>query len=185
MKHIMIDLETVNNKADAAIVSIGAVVFDENEIKEEFHINVNTDSCVGNGMSIDHSTLCWWMEQSREARLQAFRYNAVDLITALTGLSSFIEEPQNSQSDVVMWGNGAAFDNAILSLAYDRVKLVQPWCFWNDMCYRTISKLSGIKREQKGTHHNALEDAKSQALHLIEINKACPQFNIFGEEKYK
>lgn len=46
------------------------------------------------------------------------------------------------------------------------VDLELPWKFWNDRCYRTVS--AGFpRRQQTGTHHNALDDAISQTKHLL------------------
>jgi hypothetical protein len=66
-----------------------------------------------------------------------------------------------------LWGNGASFDNAILAHAYARCGATPPWKFWNDRCYRTVAALTATPRQQGGTHHNALDDARSQAEHLI------------------
>ena len=71
---------------------------------------------------------------------------------------------------VRLWGNGASFDNAILSTAYELCELetVQPWRFYNDRCYRTVKSLyPEVAMVRTGTYHNALDDAESQALHLL------------------
>ena len=69
-----------------------------------------------------------------------------------------------------MWGNGAAFDNAILSTAYALCEIEPPWIYWNDRCYRTVKSLNrSIPFIRLGTHHNALSDAESQATHLMQI----------------
>ena len=66
-----------------------------------------------------------------------------------------------------VWGNGATFDNVILSNAYKAAGMEQPWKFWDDRCYRTVKGLlPDIKIERLGTHHNAVYDAMSQARHL-------------------
>ncbi|MBK0004878.1 3'-5' exonuclease, partial [Erwinia sp. S38] len=46
MNHLMIDLETMGNKPNAAIVSIGAVFFepDSGEIGNTFYSNVQLES---------------------------------------------------------------------------------------------------------------------------------------------
>jgi exodeoxyribonuclease VIII len=73
-------------------------------------------------------------------------------------------------NDCKLWGNGASFDNAILANAYAALKMEQPWAFWNDRCYRTIKAMHPKQKQQHlGTHHNALDDAISQAEHLIAI----------------
>ena len=69
-----------------------------------------------------------------------------------------------------MWGNGATFDNVILANAYRGAGLPVPWKFWNDKCYRTIKGFfPQIKLQRIGTHHNAQDDAESQAWHLINM----------------
>lgn len=72
--------------------------------------------------------------------------------------------------DAEVWGNGASFDNVILRGAYARNSTPAPWAWWNDRCYRTIKALHReVPMERLGTHHNALDDAISQALHLIRM----------------
>jgi hypothetical protein len=69
-----------------------------------------------------------------------------------------------------LWGNGAVFDNVILSNAYAACAIDKPWKFWNDKCYRTLKGLyPQIELERTGTHHNALDDAVSQANHAVKI----------------
>ena len=54
--------------------------------------------------------------------------------------------------------------------AYDRAMRHRPWKFWNDRCYRTIKSMHPeVPMPRTGTHHNALDDAKTQALHLMAI----------------
>jgi exodeoxyribonuclease VIII len=72
--------------------------------------------------------------------------------------------------NVLVWGNGASFDNAILAQCYRAVGMDFPWKFWNDRCYRTLKNLVlDVPFERTGTHHNALDDARSQAIHASAI----------------
>jgi len=94
--------------------------------------------------------------------------NAPTISEALGDFSRFCWENQVSG----MWGNGATFDNVIMSNAYKLTGLEQPWKFWYDRCYRTIKSLyPQAQLKRVGTHHNAVDDAESQALHLIDICK--------------
>ena len=69
-----------------------------------------------------------------------------------------------------MWGNGAAFDNVILAVAYKRAWLPVPWSYKNDRCYRTVAALAPeVARPEVGERHNAADDAEAQARHLIEV----------------
>jgi exodeoxyribonuclease VIII len=73
--------------------------------------------------------------------------------------------------DWVLWGNGAAFDNVILRNSYVRCSIEAPWQFWQDRCFRTVASSSPMKRVAEGVAHNALDDAITQAKHLIKICK--------------
>jgi hypothetical protein len=166
----MVDLETMGTAANSAIIAIGAVKFAGTGIKDEFYVNVELDSCVRSGLVIDPGTVMWWMGQSDEAR-KAFKKDNVRLFQALTDFAKFIGAANTAS--VKLWGNGSDFDNVILANAYRAINLDLPWKFYNNRCYRTMKGMfPGIKMERKGVYHNALDDAKSQAEHLIRILNA-------------
>ena len=165
-QNIMVDIETLGTGANSVILSIGAVAFNNEGITSEFYRVVDLQSCMNAGLEIDASTLLWWMNQSDDAR-KLFNSTAREILpVALSKFSGWL--PQNA----CIWGNGASFDNTILANAFDKAGVALPWKYWNDRCYRTVKNLyPNIKLERVGTYHNALDDAKSQALHLIEIAK--------------
>jgi exodeoxyribonuclease VIII len=167
--NVMIDLETMGNSSTAAIIAIGAVEFSKDGLGREFYTTVNLGSAVAAGLTMDASTVLWWMEQSDAARKAAIAAGRCPrpLATALGSLSQWMPV------DAEVWGNGATFDNVILTNAYKSVGLTRPWPFWTDRCFRTLKNLYPHigAPERTGTHHNALDDAKFQALHAIEIFK--------------
>ena len=161
----MLDLETLGNGSRSVIISIGAVEFDPESgaLGREFYVNVDPQSCVSAGLEIDASTVMWWMQQSEAARA-VFKQPAGQLFDALQEFSRWF--PALAQ----VWGNGATFDNVILSNAYRAAGLEQPWKFSADRCYRTLKNLMpDVKQGSVGTAHNALDDAKYQALHAIKL----------------
>lgn len=160
----MLDLETLGTRPGDIILSIGAVKFDvEKGLGEEFYLTIDAESCKAVGQRAQKSTLEWWAKQSPEAREAAFK-GEFSLNIALTKFSMWMPP----LDEAVVWGNGANFDNALLAAAYRAMKMDTPWKFWNDRCYRTISAMFLRTRvERVGTHHNALDDAKTQALRLI------------------
>ena len=166
--NVMLDLETMGTSSTSAIIAIGAVKFSmQDGIIDKFYRSVDLQSCIDLGLTIDGDTLMWWMQQSEEARSQ-FRLKGNPLYNVLNEFSLWL-----GNSDYKIWGNGAAFDNAILANAYKACKLPQPWKFWNDRCYRTVKSInSHVPFKRVGTYHNALDDAESQALHLIDISKS-------------
>lgn len=164
--HVMLDLETFGNGNDAAIVSIGAVKFDQKDILDEFHVGVDARSCQALGLKIDADTIMWWMHPDRaDARAALQALETVDLPSALAGFTDW------AGNDVAsIWGNGSTFDNVILRSAYRACGLEYPVGFWQDQCYRTIKyRAPGIEIVREGTHHDALDDARCQAKHLQAI----------------
>lgn len=165
--HVMLDLETMGNTPDAPIVAIGACRFDKNGVSwDTFYRKITLQSSVDAGAKIDASTVLWWLQQEAEARAELYSGDFVDEWDALCDFANWI----NVHGDVDgIWGNGAAFDNVILAQGFRRHRQNAPWPFWKDRCYRTIKSLSDVEMKREGTHHNALDDAISQAKHLIAI----------------
>ena len=170
--HVMIDIETMGTRPNAPIISIGAVAFDADGITSEFYANVSLGSAVRSGAAIDPNTVMWWMRQNKSAQ-DAFndaQAQTVRLGDALVNMDLWIDWSTVKG----VWGNGATFDNVIMRESYTRLEITCPWPFWNDKCYRTVkSAYPDIALVRAGEHHHALDDAKSQALHLIEINKVA------------
>ena len=167
MLDIMLDLETLGNGPLAAIRAIGAVSFDRHGIDEAcvFYVKVDLESCIAAGLQMDPNTVLWWLGQGDEARAEMIRDKGLPLAEALDYFDAFLAGRQ-----VRVWGNGAAFDNVILASAYRVLGKPAPWKFYNDRCYRTMKSLCPqVPMPRTGTQHNALDDARSQAAHLIEI----------------
>lgn len=167
-QHVMIDLETLGTRPGDTILSIGAVKFNtDTEITEKFYVTISPESCKAAGLRAQKSTLEWWDKQSEAARTAAFK-GEFSLDAALLKLTMWMPP----LDDAVVWGNGANFDNALLAAAYRALKMDVPWHFWNDRCYRTVFALfAKDKKKNVGVEHNALDDAVTQALTLIELAK--------------
>jgi len=169
--HIMVDLETMGTRPNAPIVSIGAVMFNADGIHERLYRNVSLASAVRSGAVIDPNTVMWWMAQSEDARTALVDETAGSIADALRDLGKMVCGPNDAL--VGVWGNGASFDNVIVSESCRRLGMAPLWEFWKDRCYRTVkSAYPDVKLERTGVHHNALSDAETQAEHLIRINEA-------------
>ena len=172
MTHIMLDLETMGNSSNAAIVAIGAVKFDvANGITDSFYQKVDLESAVDNGGVMDPSTVIWWLGQNDAARkeLQAPGCISPSILPTLVEFSAWLGDGLHAR----IWGNGAAFDNVILANAYKNGRMKAPWRHWNDRCYRTVKAMYlGVPKVTPTVAHHALADAEAQARHLIAIAKA-------------
>ena len=164
--HVMLDLETMGTRPNAPIIAIGAVPFDTKGVYPGFYVNIDLESAVNEGHAVvDPKTVLWWMEQSGEAR-SSLRNDKKLIHTALYQFRDWLKTIELEG----VWGNGASFDNVILTETYRRLDMTPPWPFWMDRCYRTMKSLYPlIDMDREGVHHNAMDDAKSQANHLIKI----------------
>jgi exodeoxyribonuclease VIII len=175
--HVMVDLETLGTSPNSVILSLGAVFV--NFEGAEFYKNFSIGSQDPRFFSLSMKTLQWWREQNKEVMLEAFNGK----IHLQDGLSLFKEW---FPADAIIWGNGADFDIAILKYAYEHFGLDTPWSYKNTACLRTIRNMVDMKRVYEAVAeqtkdeplqaHQALHDAKHQALQLREI------FNLLLEE---
>lgn len=164
--HIMLDLETLGTTPNAAIISIGACKFNpwaDGGIDDRFHAHITFESAMKYGRA-DPDTILWWMNtgpHAREAMLAA-QDNAVELDEALSVFADwFGSEP------LLVWGNGAAFDNVILRNAFKATGIECPWGYGYDRCFRTLKNLAMVMKPPfEGVKHDALADAVHQATWL-------------------
>ncbi len=166
-QHVMVDLETLGTSSNAVIISLGAARFSVDGVSSTFYRRVDAQSCVDHGLVADVSTVMWWMQQGEDARA-AFKQKGDTLPAVLQDFGLWVPK------DACLWGNGATFDNVILSNAYKAVGQKTPWPYWGDRCYRTVKALyKHIEADPfTGVKHNAVDDAVHQARHLIKIAAA-------------
>lgn len=185
---LSIDLETLDTTPSAVITQIGLQFFNRDDFDSyyphgvhagrRYSIHVGILSQPSRTMSL--STIKWWLRQDKAAKKQFSEGQArsTSLRRALMYAATAVR--LNSDPDKVrVWGNGAAFDNAILEHAY---KGRQPWRFWNDRCLRTLLDIVGVDLKKEipfvGTPHVAADDAAHQARIVI---RATTLLNEKGE----
>lgn len=167
MDSVMIDLETLDNTATSAIISIGACKFDpeandDKVIGQTLHLHVDWDDAIQNG-TVSGDTLKWWIKQNDESRNAIINAPTVKLATALEMLSMFFK------GSTYIWGNGSTFDISILENAYGRNNA--PWNFFDVRDVRTVVHLAdGMLNKNDfpfiGIKHDASDDAVHQAIYV-------------------
>lgn len=174
---VMVDLETLGRDYDAVFVSIGACEFDPKtgEIGRTFYQNVDWQSSLDEGRTLDAGTLEWWMSQEKEA-LGAILAPGIPLVEALLNFAEWLPVSE----DLGIWANGPNFDIGKLETAYG-IKNI-PWPYWSPRCVRTISQLAeGLVGKHdmpfEGTQHNALDDAIYQATYVSKMYQALIKCN--------
>ena len=179
LNDVMLDLETIGQHSNAVIVSIGAVFFNPltGNIGAEFYQVIDIEDTMKYG-EVDGSTLKWWMKQNDDARSIFNTNDTMPLKDALLEFNEWMYQIEGFRNRVV-WGNGATFDNTILTNAYKATNMTKPWHFRNDRDVRTMvdvgRRVLGIDPKKsnvfKGNPHNALDDAKHQAKYISDIYK--------------
>jgi DNA polymerase III epsilon subunit-like protein len=166
---VMVDLETMGTDSFSPIIAIGAVRFIAGDTypMEPFYQPITLESCLSAGLRSKADTILWWMKQSSEAKQVFEDPRACALPLALDAFTDWL----GSRPDY-LWGNSAAFDLGLLKDAYKACGKEAPWAFHRERCYRTLKSLPGMDRfklQRRGTHHNALDDAISQAGHCRDM----------------
>ena len=161
---LMVDLETFDTASTAAIISIGAVVFDPetNHIEERtYHANVEWESALSYG-TFSESTIDFWSNQSEDAVSALFSPEQIGLKEALEGFDKYVKSWKNKPKRI--WANSPAFDVAILRHAFSKFDMKFPYVFWKEMDVRTIKNLlpKEVLPEREGVLHNAVDDCKHQ-----------------------
>jgi hypothetical protein len=172
--HVMLDLEAMGKGHRAAIVSMGAVVFDisSGDILAEFSATLDFRDAAKFG-EIDTDTVMWWLRQSEAAR-QSLNGGNEKLAAALHRLRDWDAADWERAR---VWGNGVGFDCVILKNAFDATGIECPWKFWNERDVRTVVEMGrqllsfDPKRDMPldGVAHNALDDARHQAKYVSAI----------------
>lgn len=171
--HLMLDFETLGQTPDTAVLSLGAVLFNQDGILDCQDWVFDLTEQLRSKRSVTSSTIVWWLQQGAKAQEIFALSNSKG-----KGMREFTPEflKFSSTKDLRVWGNGATFDVSIIEHLLSQMKVENPWMFWNVRCYRTIKAMFEIEKGKPfvGTKHNALDDAKYQAERMSEFLKANP-----------
>lgn len=194
-KNIMMDIETFGLGPFSVGIALGAVWFDPTKqgtaaIKATYYSAISPDKQHELGLRIEADTACWWMlPAQRPAYDEWLDTLHVDMPDALLGFTEWIVklntvepyETEMPEKEILMWGNGPQFDNTRVREWYQACRMPVPWGDFtknptsNDRCFKTLRSLPGaydVAPPHEGLEHNALIDARQQAMWLCNINQA-------------
>jgi len=172
MEGIMVDIETMGVRPSSAILSIGAVEFNETKLSGTFSRRIDLQSCLDAGLTVDASTIHWWIGQSEAARNALLSTRPEPLAEALSAFSAAFLWKKKP-----VWCNGLNFDLPILENAFHATGKHVPWEYFNGRDYRTVKNLFPKELVQQvevkpEVAHDALFDAIAQAKTLQALWKA-------------
>ena len=159
---IMIDIETLSKRNNAVIVSVGAVLFNPRNggLGESIYIALDWHQQIMQRRHISKKTLKWWDEQKEDAPQGSGK------VGMLFGKLATLFEV--SSEVIYVWFRGPDFDKVKLEHLARQFGHKVPWTYKQVRDSRTLD-IFGVKRERSEPTHNALDDAKEQALDVIYI----------------
>jgi exodeoxyribonuclease VIII len=162
--HLMVDLETLGISSKCPVISIGAVLFDEDVTVAEFYAVLDVEEQINGTRIVDGSTIKWWMGQEGAAKT-VFKDNPSPTKNSLEVFSNWIEINGGPIKELKVWGNGCNFDVSIMESLFKDYGFKEPWRYTNVRDLRTFKEFvyKGDEVLRKGTSHNALDDARYQA----------------------
>lgn len=164
---LMVDCETLDIGERPVLLSIGAVVFNDQQIQDYFEYFINKETAISEGFTVSQSTLNWWDQQDPDARAYAFNGEG-DIQEALKALVQFYELNECTE----IWSKGSLADIRWINNALDYFGIERPWKYYKEFCFRTLLKsVPKFDMPFVGMPHNALDDAIHQAKQFIEIKK--------------
>jgi 3'-5' exoribonuclease-like protein len=167
--HIMLDLETFGTKAGCVLRSIGAVQFDikTGRLGAEFYRNIDRASCEALGMTVDPETVAWWNKPGMKDAQNSLAIDQRPFEEVATDFCKWYVQQCKGLSKVALWSQGSNFDGVLLEHSLVLAGLKPPWKFYHAFDTRTayfMGDLNTFNIKREGTYHNALADAKHQAM---------------------
>ncbi len=157
---VMFDLETLDTKPSAVILSLGAVRFDPKGIDiVDFGLMLkfDIDSQTALGRTVSDDTIEWWSKQ--DPAIQEVAFSEHDRTHVNEALDQFHKFVWNSDR---IWSQGS-FDVNIMEDLYRMLGRPPAWNYWQVRDSRTLFDFIDGKMD-RSKHHDAMEDAKEQAL---------------------
>lgn len=176
--HAMLDLETFGSDNSSVITSLAIVIFNPytGETLDSLKVDIDIQSSLDYGATVNGSTLVWWLGQSEGARntLIEGQKNALDLKKAMQKVHFFLLKNFDVH-EVKLWGNGSSFDLSILSNSFKLVGMPETWKHYNERDVRTIVAFNPEIKDNlvfEGVKHDPLADCLFQIQYMSIILKS-------------
>ena len=161
--HATIDLETIDTRPQATVLSFGAVKFNpfaDSEHHSEMYFKISIDDQDRLGRTVSDDTIAWWSKQDPKIMNEAFdQQGAITVNEALAKINKWVVGVDT------LWGQGYGFDYTILEDMYRNARKPIPWNFWIIRDSRTLFSCceKDPRKLIQNDLHNALADAYYQS----------------------
>ena len=165
--HITLDLETLDNTSTSVILQLGAVAFDPAGASWTSEFKGYCNDLDG---SVSLDTFKWWLTREQDARKAlAEGLGGTKCGTTKSVITAFAAWAKSVGAEAI-WSHGATFDIPIVKQKMSKYRVEAPWKFWSEYDTRTLYYLKGKTTiKPQGVYHDALDDAKYQALCVQEV----------------
>lgn len=167
---LMLDNETTGIKPGCGIWQLGVAVSNG----EEHLVTINPAAIPGNFVS-DSDTIRWQMNKNSDEWEAAHQIvvhgdQQEDMLSTLSSLIDRLREQAKAEDKKLrFWCKGTDFDFPILAYAYEYYCKKVPWKYHECNDFRTLCQVTGSHLGKFPGAHNALEDARHQLAHLLEL----------------
>ena len=167
-KHIIIDIETLGRRNDAAVTQVGIVIADETfSVLDKYLIQVSSEAWNTCNRTFTEETLLWWTQQ-KNTPVSKFPTQIVNSYKDLVEKLNYIFRRYNTD-DTIVWTKGTMDLFCIKDLC-EYLNMSTPWKFWQPRDIRTAKEIiKDWKVCENNNAHNALDDAFTE-LEELKIN---------------
>lgn len=168
---IMIDIETLDAKASAVVIQIGAVAFTYNEkgqikIMGQLDLKLPVHAQLGIDRTISLDTVKFWLNTPAQQKLLGELLTPDDIYNYQYALNRFYDFCV-AHKPSEYWSQGPTFDMIILEDMAKQLGIEVTWKYYQVRDLRTVQKFVGDdakskKMKAENSNHNALDDCLSQ-----------------------
>lgn len=170
-KHIIIDIETLGRRNDAAVTQVGIIPADENfNALDQYLIQVDSNAWSTCGRTFTGETLLWWIQQ-KNTPVSKFPTQIANSYKDLIEKLNYVFRRYNTE-DSIVWTKGS-MDLFCIKDLYEYFDMDIPWKFWQPRNIRTAKEIiKDWKVCGNNNTHNALGDALTEVEELkLNLNK--------------
>ena len=166
MSNIMLDIETLSNTVNSAVIQVSLVKFDwdkDCQNPEKLQLNLHVDEQIKKGLDINSDTLAWWLDTNPELLKTILKHNG-SVEFALTEIQNFIT------LDDCIWCH-ATFDVPILANLFNKFNKRLPWKYIRVRDIRTLIDLAELDLSQYDWKNEKTHDSLDDCMFQIKYCK--------------
>lgn len=164
-KHIIIDIETLGRRNDAAVTQVGIAIANKNfNVLDSYLIQVTPDAWNTCNRTFTGETLLWWMQQKNTPVSNTPTYSVCSYKDLVDELYQIFK--RYNIEETIVWTKGP-MDLFCIKDICEYLNMETPWKFWQPRDIRTAKEIiKKWKVIENRNAHDALEDALTELSEL-------------------